>query len=105
MSQFDVYLNSNTRTAGLYPLLVDVQNVMLDSLQSRLVIPLTLVENNDGTYPTNLCPVILIQGKPYFLLTHLMTSVPIQLLSEFQCSIKDARDEIVGAIDFAVTGV
>ena len=86
-------------------MLVDIQNDMLDILQSRLVIPLTLTESNDGTYPANLCPTLVIQDQTYFLLTHLMASIPTKVLIEFQCSIKGSRYAIVRAIDFAVTGV
>ena len=105
MSQFDVYANANTRTKSLYPLLVDVQNDVLDLLQSRLVIPLSPKNRNEKSYPKNVCPILTLDGQDYFLLTHLMTSVSIQILSEHICSIKPQRDEIVAAIDFAVTGV
>lgn len=105
ISQFDVYANSNTRTKSLYPLLVDVQNDVLDLLQSRLVIPLSPKNRNEESYPKNVCPILTLDGQDYFLLTHLMTSVSIQILSEYICSIKPHRDEIVAAIDFAVTGV
>ena len=105
MSQFDVYSNSNSRTKSMYPLLVDVQNDVLDILHSRLVIPLSAKSKNEKTYPKKFCPILTIDGEDYFLLTYLMTSVSLQILNEYVCSIKSQRNEIVAAIDFAVTGV
>ena len=105
MSQFDVYSNPNPRTQSMYPLLVDVQNDVLDILQSRLVIPLSPSSKNEKSYPKRLCPMLIIDGEEYFLLTYLMTSVSTQILNECIGSIKCQRDEVVSAIDFAVTGV
>ncbi|HAS8250728.1 TPA: plasmid maintenance protein CcdB, partial [Vibrio vulnificus] len=44
MSQFLLYQNNDKSTATAYPYFVDVQSEMLDTLNTRLVIPLTPVE-------------------------------------------------------------
>ncbi|MBF4313034.1 plasmid maintenance protein CcdB, partial [Vibrio anguillarum] len=43
MSQFSLYQNNDKSTATAYPYFVDVQSEMLDTLNTRLVIPLTPV--------------------------------------------------------------
>lgn len=41
MSQFSLYDNLNADSKDAYPYFVDVQHGLLDSLNTRLVIPLT----------------------------------------------------------------
>jgi len=103
--QFAIYINSDKDTRKTYPYFIDVQNCLLDSLNSRVVIPLTPIENTKNNYPTNLCPIIRINNKEYALLTHQMTSVPISILKKTIGSAESSRNEIVSAIDFVVTGI
>jgi len=105
MSQFDVYANPDKETSKVYPYLVDVQNGLLDTLNSRLVIPLTPVTRSNKTYPAHLCPVVKIHGKSFALLTHQMASVPVSLLKKRECSLSGSRTEIISAIDFLVTWI
>jgi len=44
MSQFTLYENENKNSKKAYPYFVDVQNDLLDELNSRVVIPLSLYE-------------------------------------------------------------
>ena len=41
MSQFTVYLNEDDSSKDTYPYFIDIQNSLLDDLNSRLVIPLS----------------------------------------------------------------
>jgi len=41
MSQFTLYENTNEESREAYPYFVDIQNGLLDSINTRLVIPLT----------------------------------------------------------------
>ena len=38
--QFDVYHNKNAASKGRFPYLLDVQTELLDSLETRVVVPL-----------------------------------------------------------------
>ena len=105
MEQFDVYANTDKETNETYPYFIDIQNSLLDALNSRVVIPLTPAGKKDKKYPTNLCPTIKIKNKNYALLTHQLTSVSTSFLKKNECSAISNRDEIVGAIDFLVTGI
>lgn len=103
--QFDVYENTDKDTKKVYPFFVDIQTNLLDSLNSRVVIPLTPSNNLSKEYPKNLCPVISIENKTFALLSHQITSVPITLLKKKSISFEPHRQDIVAAIDFLVTGI
>jgi toxin CcdB len=103
--QFDVYENTDKDSNLSYPFFIDIQNNLLNSLNSRVVIPLTPAKNTEKNYPKNLCPSIRIKNKEYALLTHQITSVPVQILKKKSTSAESNRNEIVAAIDFVVTGI
>lgn len=105
MNQFDLYVNTNEDTNKTYPYFVDIQNGLLDTLNSRVVIPLTPISKSDKSYPDNLCPVVKIKNKKFALLTHQLTSVSVSLLKDKESSLASSRDGIVAAIDFLVTGI
>ena len=105
MDQFDLYVNTDKDTCKTYPYFVDIQNSLLDSLNSRVVIPLTPVGTSDKSYPDHLCPIIKIKNESFALLTHQMTSVSVSFLKRKTGSLALNRDEIVAAIDFLVTGI
>ena len=105
MPQFDYYANTDKDTKTTYPFIVDVQDAILDRLNSRVVIPLTPLSNLVKSYPKNLCPEITIEGKEYALLTHQMASVSTRTLSNYEGSLAHIRTEIISAIDFLITGI
>ncbi len=105
MAQFDYYANTDKDTNTTYPFIVDVQDVLLDGLNSRVVIPLAALSNPVKSYPKNLCPEIIIEGKEYSLLTHQMASVSTRTLSQYEGSLAHIRTEIISAIDFLITGI
>jgi len=103
--QFDVYENTDKDTKKVYPYFVDIQTNLLDTLNSRAVIPLTPVKNINKEYPKNLCPTITVDKKDFALLTHQITSVPISLLKKKAISAQAYRADIIAAIDFLATGI
>lgn len=103
--QFDVYENTDKDTKRVYPYFIDIQTNLLDTLNSRVVLPLTPIKNVNKEYPKNLCPVISIDKKGFALLSHQITSVPISLLKKKTISAEAHRTDIVAAIDFLVTGI
>ena len=105
MAQFDYFANTDKDTNRTYPFIVDVQDALLDGLNSRVVIPLTPLANLGKPYPKNLCPEITIEGKKYSLLTHQMASISTRSLSHCEGSLAHIRNEIVSAIDFLFTGI
>lgn len=105
MAQFTVYENQNQDSKETYPYFVDVQNNLLDSLNSRLVIPLTPYRYLDDSNISNLCPKATVDDEIFVLLTHQMTNVPLSALKAPATSLENLRNDIIAAIDFLITGI
>lgn len=98
MARFDVY-----RFAGRVDVVLDVQADLLQSLATRLVIPLRVVRG-DMVLMQRLAPVFAIAGGTYFLSTAEMAAVPASLLKEKLGNLEERRQEIIDAIDFLLQG-
>jgi len=105
MDQFDLYINTDKDSNKTYPYFVDIQNGLLDMLNSRVVIPLTPTSKTDKRYPDHLCPTVKIKNKNFALLTHQLTSVPVSLLQKKEGSLTANGDDIIAALDFLITGI
>ena len=105
MSQFTLYKNNDKNTSTTYPYFVDVQSELLDSLNTRLAIPLTPLELLEHKAPTHLCPTIHLDDGDFVILTQQMASVPTKILKEPVNDLSTFRNEIIGAIDFLITGI
>ena len=105
MSQFTLYKNNDKSTANTYPYFVDVQSELLQTLNTRLVIPLTPLALLDQKAPSHLCPTIHLDEGDFVILTQQMASVPTKVLKESITDISTFRDEIISAIDFLITGI
>ena len=100
MAQFDVYKNENERTNKNVPYLLDIQNDLLSSLDTRIVIPLVFsLAKVDG-----LTKELKIDDEILYLYTDQMATIPFSLLSEKICSIKEQSEEIKNSIDFLIYG-
>ena len=90
--QFMVYRNNSNNRA--YPYLLDVQSDIIDELNTRLVIPLFLLDEVNGRPARRLTPV----------LTHEMASVRQSQLGEEVVSVQEHRQAIKNALDFLLDG-
>ncbi len=100
MAQFDVYENTNAETKDRVPYLVDIQHDLLSNLSTRVVIPLVV-----GTQPiTHLNPLFIVERKTVMLSTSEMAGVPLNILGFKVTSLEASRQEILGAVDFLITG-
>lgn len=80
------------------PYLLDVQNEYIDSLESRIVIPLraaTLYK----TRLRDLNPVFEILGKQVVLDTAAMAALPTRELIKSVANLQSHQEEIVAALD------
>lgn len=100
MAQFDVYENINEKTKKSIPFLLDIQNDILKNLSSRVVIP--LVVSKEAINFLN--PKFVINEIDVILSTAELASIPCEYIGSKVCSLKDIREEIIGAVDFLVTG-
>ena len=104
MAQFDVYLNTNSATRKSIPYLLDVQADLLDTLATRVVVPLVLGEEM-GLAAKHLNPQFKIKGTSVVMSTAELAGVPNRLLGDKVASLKNKRDEIIAALDLLFTGI
>ena len=100
MAQFDVYENTNEKTKANIPYLLDIQNDILKNLSSRVVIPLVVTKEAINF----LNPKFVINEIDVILSTAELASIPCEYIGSKVCSLKDRREEIIGAVDFLVMG-
>ena len=98
MARFDVYAHSDAELRKQTPYLVDVQNSFLDSLKTRIVIPL-----RSSKYISNplrdLNPVFQSAGDDVVLDTAAMAAFPTALLKRTATDFNKHAAVVTGAID------
>lgn len=104
MAQFDVYLNPNSASRKAIPYLLDVQADLLDTLTTRVVVPLVLAEEM-GLAAKNLNPQFKIKGVAVVMSTAELAGVSIRSLGDKVVALKNKRDEIIAALDLLFTGI
>jgi toxin CcdB len=104
LAQFTVYTNTNEATKGVYPYLLDIQNSLLDSLETRLVIPLIALSKYNKTPVNDIMPEITINKKKYIIMTPLIAGVHKNNLGQKVLETQNQRQSVISAIDFMITG-
>ncbi len=99
MARFDVW-----EIAGAPLLVVDVQADLLDTLATRLVVPLVPAAEAVREEVPRLRPRLVLEGVEYVLNTPEMAAIPCQSLGRHVGSLEQQRDVIVDAIDFVLQG-
>lgn len=84
MAQFDVYLNSNPATRKSIPYLLDVQAELLDTLATRVIVPLILAEEM-GLAAKHINPQFKIKGVAVVMSTSELADVPNRSLGDKSC--------------------
>ena len=105
MAQFDVYRNPNPGTRNRVPFLLDVQAHILDSLATRLVVPLCTPDALGGKPAERLNPEFKFDGRKLVMLTQELAGVPRKALGDCAGTLAEERNLIISALDFALTGV
>ncbi|MDO8310920.1 MAG: CcdB family protein [Sideroxyarcus sp.] len=103
MAQFDVYLNLNPATRKAIPYVLDVQADMLDTLSTRVVVPLVLAEVM-GIPVKQLNPQFKIKGLAVVMSTGELAGLSLRSFGDKVTSLKGRRDEIISALDLLFTG-
>lgn len=104
MARYDIYRNSGSHR-DTTPYLIDIQSDHLHGLLTRIVIPLRLTSTfPKAALPTDLTPVLQIEGRECFLDTPKLAAIPSKELKELIGSaaihkeaIRDALDRLYGA--------
>ena len=100
MAQFDVYKNENDQTNQKVPYLLDIQNDILDSINTRVVIPL-VKDKNDFK---GLTKEFVIENQKVYLTTSQMGAVHKNELKNKVISLDNQKEEIKNSIDFLIYG-
>jgi toxin CcdB len=99
MARYDVYANPDC--SGY---LLDVQADLLDSLSTRLVLPMMPIEASPPVLK-RLNPIFDIQSERYVMVTQFMAAVPASILKTPAGSLAQHDTEITSALDLLLTGV
>jgi len=105
MAQFTIYQNKNSQSKKEYPLLLDIQTNLLDSLQTTVVAPLKKLETNKDKVLTQLTPTFVIEGVDYLMLTPQLAGIQRKELGKAITNVEYARTDILNALDFLLTGI
>lgn len=98
MARFDVYPDAKSRNY-----LLDVQADLLDSLNTRIVVPLLSLD--EGPQPADrLNPVLQIKGEAHVMATQFMAAVPTSILKRPVTNLSENTDEITNALDMVFFG-
>lgn len=100
--QYRVYKNKSD--SAFYPLLLDVQSDIIESIDSRVVIPLTPVELYQGKVVKRLNPELYVDGHRYLMMTHELAGVQLTVLGAEICHLESQREIIRAALDFIIDG-
>lgn len=103
--QFDVYANPSPRSKVAYPYVVDVQSNLLNSLNTRLVIPLATTALASSSIPKRLCPVFVIAGQSLMLIPFESSAISKSLVKKKVATLKANSHEILSALDAVFSGV
>ncbi len=105
MSQFAVYKNEDSATKKTYPYFLNIQSDLLDELNSRVVVPFSSLDSIKHNDAKKLCPIVMIEGREFVLLTHQITAVPKSILKKEVAILTAFRTEIITALDLLITGI
>jgi len=105
MPQFDIYANPNKKSRSAYPFIIDIQSNLIDELTTRIVAPLALYKKFKDEELKKLTPRVSYKEQELIILIPQITSMPANLLKEPVGTLVHLRDEIVAALDFAITGI
>lgn len=103
MAQFDVCHNPNPDSAAAVPYLLEVQSDLLESVNTRVVVPLVLLSER-GQPARYLNPQFEIDGVQTVMLTEQIAGVAKRALGKRVLSLGEQGDQIMDAIDFLFRG-
>lgn len=105
MAQYDVYPNPSPRSREFVPYVIDVQSALLDSLPTRLTMPLSRVGVQTSGISRRLVPQFEVNGELLVLLAHAAAGIDARSLNKAVTSLSEHAGEIRDALDAVVSGV
>lgn len=105
MAQFDVFTNPSSTTRKAFPYIVDIQSTTIEDIATRIVVPLARHSSLNEQAMKKLTPEIQYEDEILILLVPQIASIPAKHLKNPIGSLNHFREEIVAALDFAITGI
>lgn len=105
MRQFDVYANPSKTTRKTYPFIVDIQSEAISGMATRVVVPLVRKAGFKGQELKGLTPAFEYEGEELLFFVPQLAAIPVKALERPIGSLSHLRDEIIAAVDFAITGI
>jgi toxin CcdB len=105
MGQFTVHRNVDPATAERFPLFIDIQDNLLSSLATRVVIPLTPHEQRSYDVLWTLVPELSINGARYMLLTPQVTHMTVDQLGPVVAELGSDRHVVLAAAEMIFRGL
>lgn len=105
MAQFSVYHNKNVQTKKTYPFLLEIQSNLLSDLITTVVVPLVKFDKHKTKILTRLTPIFTLDQHDYLMLTPQLAGIQRKELGKLAYELNHARTEIIGAVDFLISGV
>jgi toxin CcdB len=105
VAQFDIYANPNTAQRPVFPFVVQVQSDFLDSLPTRLVVPLQRPRIPPHASPRRLTETLHVGGEDLYVAAHLAGALPAKLLLRPVASAAARQFVVRDALDAVVSGV
>ena len=104
MAQYDVFPNPSRSGVQGIPYVVVIQSDLLDSLATRLTIPLAEPDML-AKVPTVLCPSISVNGRRLNALAHYTAPLPAKLLRRPVDNVAAQASALVAAVDAVLSGI
>jgi toxin CcdB len=104
MAQFSVHENSNPRTKGEVPFLLDVQSDVISVLATRVVVPLYRKESLHSKTMTRLTPVVKVKNRSLIAMVPELAGIHQRELGAIVGDLSAARNDLLQAIDLLLTG-
>jgi len=105
VAQFDLYKNPSKASRKAYPFILDIQCELIDNIATRIVVPLALYSKFKNEEMRGLTPKVSFEDRDLLILIPQLTSMPSKLLKSPVGSLSYLRDEIISALDLAITGI
>jgi toxin CcdB len=103
MARFDIYTNPDAAERDVVPYYLDVQNNFLDTIQTKVVVPLHFAHSFELRV-RNLNPVFEVKGKPVVMNTAAIGAVPTSVLRRPVDNLAPQQLEITKALDTLLGG-
>jgi len=105
MAQFDVYTNPSKHTKKAYPYILDIQHELISDIATRMVVPLGDAKQLRNEELKGLTPKVEFEDKNLLILIPQISSIPSNILKGPVGTLAHIHDEIIAAIDLAITGI